>query len=329
MIMKYRSFLRTLPTVLGLLVVGLIVTSCDRFSLDDKRKQIVGQFTVVVKNTADPGRALVEPATFDAPFNDPDTNVVQTEGGFPATNCDALDEEPGISGEEPCQFILGTGAYAVHSRQVRPFRGNGAEPTAPVVALAEDGDPSQWMQDFQEGAGFSQVGTIEPEGGGEYILPGDSAVFEFEYLPGQRFSFVIPLAQANDKFFGLRAGQGAPTGAPPQFGLKMIGDNEERVNGDLIESDVVFFYDAGSEGNEPVGTGAHQLLRPDGPGDDPPGEFDQGGPGIRAIGGSGSSSDEGTQHFDTAGIYNLVEKTDVLEIRVTSEKGPRNEAPVE
>lgn len=81
------------------------------------------------------------------------------------------------------------------------------------------------------------------------IVPGQQYTLEIAAAPGDVLSFATMFVESNDLFF-----------APYPDGIGLF----DRATGDPLRADVtdqVFLWDAGTEVNEPLGTGAHQAPR--------------------------------------------------------------------
>ncbi|MGF1595526.1 MAG: spondin domain-containing protein [Acidimicrobiales bacterium] len=92
------------------------------------------------------------------------------------------------------------------------------------------------------------VGAVEPGP----ALPGDAYEFSFHASPGQRLSFATMFVQTNDWFF-----------APNPDGVELFDGDGTPISGDI--TDQVLTFDAGTEIDQPVGTGADQAPRQSGP----------------------------------------------------------------
>lgn len=84
------------------------------------------------------------------------------------------------------------------------------------------------------------------------ITPGNAYEFTIRAAPGDRLSFATMYGQSNDTFF-----------APDENGIALFDDMGSPVSGDV--SDQVWLWDAGTEVNEPLGTGPNQGGRQESP----------------------------------------------------------------
>ena len=89
-------------------------------------------------------------------------------------------------------------------------------------------------------------------------LPGDAYEFAFHAHEGDTLSFATMLAQSNDGFL-----------APNEYGIALY-DMGAPVSGDV--TDQVYYWDLGTERNEPIGRGHYQAPRQAAPNSGPPGD---------------------------------------------------------
>src|SRR5664279_2005561 len=83
-------------------------------------------------------------------------------------------------------------------------------------------------------------------------MPGESFEFTVKAKPGDHLSFATMYGQSNDSFFGFG-----------DDGVALYDDSSQPVSGDV--SSQVVTWDAGTEVNEPLGTGPNQGPRQSGP----------------------------------------------------------------
>ena len=105
-------------------------------------------------------------------------------------------------------------------------------------------------------AGVAAV-PVGAEGAG-IALPGGAYEFHIHAHDGDYLSFATMLAQSNDGFL-----------APNEYGIALF-DMGEPVSGDV--TDQVYYWDLGSERNEPIGEGMYQAPRQAGPDSGPDGD---------------------------------------------------------
>ena len=163
-----------------------------------------------------------------------------------------------ISGDET--ILLAPGAWVVFSEGEpiftveEPDRGQGLE------ALAEDGDPSGLGVSLGEYMGVIETGVFntpsEASDPGP-LGPGRAYAFEFHAEDGNRLSFATMFVQSNDLFY-----------APDGGGIALFNEEGVPLDGDITE--LISFWDAGTEVNQAPGEGADQAPRQSGPnsGDD-------------------------------------------------------------
>jgi len=84
------------------------------------------------------------------------------------------------------------------------------------------------------------------------LLPGEAYEFSFYAAPGENVSFATMFVQSNDWFF-----------APNELGIPVYNADGSANTGDVTS--YVALWDAGTEGDEPIGTGANQAPRQAGP----------------------------------------------------------------
>ena len=102
-------------------------------------------------------------------------------------------------------------------------------------------------------------------GGAGPLLPGQAYEWQFNAHPGDRLNFATMLVQSNDLFF-----------APNELGIALYDANGAPISGDVTHQ--VALWDAGTEGDEALGSGANQAPRQAGPdtgSDDPTNEVRQ------------------------------------------------------
>ncbi|MGD1992703.1 MAG: spondin domain-containing protein [Anaerolineae bacterium] len=83
------------------------------------------------------------------------------------------------------------------------------------------------------------------------LLPGGAYEWTFHAMPGDRLSFATMLVQTNDWFL-----------APAEPGIPLYS-NGSKMTGDVTQ--YVAIWDAGTEGDEPLGEGGNQAPRQSGP----------------------------------------------------------------
>lgn len=105
-------------------------------------------------------------------------------------------------------------------------------------------------------AGVAAV-PVGADGAG-IALPGGAYEFAFHAHDGDALSFATMLAQSNDGFL-----------APNEYGIALY-DMGEPVSGDV--TDQVYYWDLGSERNEPIGEGMYQAPRQAAPNSGPAGD---------------------------------------------------------
>jgi hypothetical protein len=96
---------------------------------------------------------------------------------------------------------------------------------------------------FNTPAGSSSAGPA---------LPGDAYEFTFHAAPGENISFATMFVQSNDWFL-----------APDENGIPIYDASGAPNAGDVTS--YISLWDAGTEGDEPVGSGQHQAPRQAGP----------------------------------------------------------------
>ncbi len=162
------------------------------------------------------------------------------EDGNPAPLADALSARGVVSPIAPGVWVL-DGDQPLFTPGTAD-RGDGLE------ALAEDGNPSV-LGDTLDGSGVTSGVFAVPEGGDgpAPAFPGDVYTFVVEAAPGDLLSVATMLVQSNDRFFAV---QGLPL---------FDGDTPFAGTVDLT------LWDAGTEMDQPAGTGSDQAPRQAGP----------------------------------------------------------------
>ncbi len=149
------------------------------------------------------------------------------------------------------------GAWVVHTMGTRPlFKEGDPDYGQGIEHIAEDGNPSDLggnlgtLDGQLSSAVFNMpVGSDAPGP----IVPGSKYQFSFEASPGDSLSFATMLAATNDVFF-----------APSDTGIALFDAAKMPLDGDI--TDQIYFWDAGTEGNEEPGIGPNTVtnqLEPD------------------------------------------------------------------
>jgi len=188
--------------------------------------------------TAGAGLALAAPAQAETQFILRVYNAGEENG---MTYADGSKADP----------LLSWGVYAVHEGASpifapgQPAGGEGLED------LAEDGNPFPLEKSLaaDPAAKVSGVLRARPVDGEATIHPGMLFRVLFDANPGDRLSLAVMLEQSNDLFY-----------APPPEGIALF-ENGQPISGDL--TDRVQFWDAGTEVNQPPGTGPDNGINQD------------------------------------------------------------------
>ena len=115
---------------------------------------------------------------------------------------------------------------------------------------------SAFADHHEANAGVAAV-PVGAEGAG-IALPGGAYEFGFHAHDGDYLSFATMLAQSNDGFL-----------APNEYGIALY-DMGAPVSGDV--TDQVYYWDLGTERNEPIGEGMYQAPRQAAPDSGPAGD---------------------------------------------------------
>ena len=167
-------------------------------------------FTVTVTNVSDAG-------IFQTPLA-PGTWVIHSEGQPIFTSGREASEGLEHMAEDGANSMLAEalsqnsgyvspiapGAWAVHNMS-NPVYVFGQVASVELEALAEDGDPSGFLNSLQGVSGIRSYGIYNtPLGGGSPapIFPNEQFTFEFEAESGDKLSFASMLGQSNDLFVG-------------------------------------------------------------------------------------------------------------------------------
>ena len=122
-----------------------------------------------------------------------------------------------------------------------------------LEALAEDGDPGPLAAALAGNADVTASGVFSvPDGadGPGPLLPGGTYSFTVEAAMAMRLYFATMFVQSNDLFYA------------PGDGIELMGKDGMPMTGDMTP--MVQLWDAGTEQNEPPGTGANQAPRQSG-----------------------------------------------------------------
>ena len=119
-----------------------------------------------------------------------------------------------------------------------------------LEALAEDGNPAPLAAALASNADVTASGVFDvPDGadGPGPLLPGGTYSFTVDVTMGTRLYFATMFVQSNDLFYA------------PGDGLELMGKDGMPMTGDMTP--MVQLWDAGTEQNEPPGTGPNQAPR--------------------------------------------------------------------
>lgn len=151
--------------------------------------------------------------------------------------------------------VLSPGAYASHTPDVSLFT-PGEQASDGLEDIAEDGKPAT-LADSLSGLGdvMDSGAFTSPDGASEAgpLKPGNTYSFEVMASPenAPRLSFATMFVQSNDLFY-----------APDPGGIPLFTDGSP-MDGEV--TDTLSLWDAGTEVNEPPGTGPNQAPRQSGP----------------------------------------------------------------
>ena len=123
-----------------------------------------------------------------------------------------------------------------------------------LEALAEDGNPGPLAAALAGNADVTASGVFNvPDGadGPGPLLPGGTYSFTVEVGMAMRLYFATMFVQSNDLFYA------------PGDGLELMGKDGMPMTGDMTA--MVQLWDAGTEQNEPPGSGPNQAPRQSGP----------------------------------------------------------------
>ena len=124
-----------------------------------------------------------------------------------------------------------------------------------LQALTESNSESNANQNMENASSVSSKQVFNtPASAAEPgpALPGDTYETTFTAKPGENLSFASMFVQSNDLFF-----------SPDEYGIPLFDQAGQPLEGDV--TDYVSLWDAGTELNEPVGTGENQAPRQSGP----------------------------------------------------------------
>ena len=125
----------------------------------------------------------------------------------------------------------------------------------PSLAFAEDGQTFVVSVDNIGRYPFTSSGVFNAPNGSSTpgpALPGSGYNFSFNAAPGENISFATMFVQSNDWFF-----------APNELGIPVYKADGTPNTGDVTR--YLALWDAGTEGDQPVGAGRDQAPRQSGP----------------------------------------------------------------
>lgn len=120
----------------------------------------------------------------------------------------------------------------------------GSEASLGIEALAEDGDQTYLVEEIEGLNGDYTYTTVSGYEG--LAVVGDAYEFTITANPADALTFVVMLAESNDWFYGVNA-------------LPLFDDDGQPITGD--RSAALRLWDAGTEVDEPLGSGPNQGLR--------------------------------------------------------------------
>lgn len=152
---------------------------------------------------------------------------------------------------------LSPGVVVIHTAPAPLFTNNEADRGEGLEAIAEDGSPAQLGESLSARVGteFEEVIVFNTPVGADGpgpLMPGASYEIVFSAEPGDRVNFATMFIPSNDLFFG-----------PNGMGISLFDDEGNPVSGDFTAQSPI--WDAGTEENQPLGTGADQPMRQAGP----------------------------------------------------------------
>lgn len=161
---------------------------------------------------------------------------------------------PTDEGSQPAP--LAPGVWALHTSEAPLFEAGSLDRGHGLEALAEDGNPADLASSLQQGqldvldfGVFNQpVGSAGPGP----LTPGNAYQFEVTAEPGTYLSFATMLVPSNDLFY-----------APDEQGIPLFDATGSPING-VVQPAYIQLWDAGTEVNQPLGSGSYQApLQPE------------------------------------------------------------------
>ena len=218
-------------------------------------------------DTLTTGTPTTDTPTTDTTTGDETTTDTPTTG-MPTTGMPTTGDTDATTGPQPpaeADFIVRIENLSADTQLVTPFspalwveQEFGATPAFEInvaddgdglEALAEDGDPSVLADNLDGAAGVFQVGVADtPEGADDPapILPGEAYEFTFTAQNGSRLALLSMLGASNDVFVGT-----GPLGVA-------LWTNAGFPEQERDISNILVFWDAGTEFNQPPGAGGYQ-----------------------------------------------------------------------
>ena len=187
-------------------------------------------------------------AIFSEGMSDRDEGLEElAEDGDPSMLVESLQMRSGVTS------VFAPGAYAVHTMPGAFFM-DGEYASEGLEDMAEDGNPSVLVHEVRAARTASMFGDFDVPNGMEEsgpLFPGHYYEFMVQAMPGDMLSFVSMFVQSNDIFV-----------APMDGGINLFPDGMP-LNGDV--TDMLMYWDAGTELNERPGVGLGQAPRQPGP----------------------------------------------------------------
>lgn len=227
-----------------------------------------GQFTLKITNLAGgsngtvitPGLAVVhvlDYPLFEKGAADPGYGLKQiAEDGNPGVLYEFL-AEAGTSGDNSplrlssshTPFAPGL-AYVFPSDETDPLftQGEAVVAESGLESLAEDGSPATAIS-YLTDLGYAAVAADQMAP----VHPGETMTFTITATPGEKFGFATMFIQSNDWFVSLNNG-----------GVELFNEDGSPKSG-IDYSMQAYLFDAGTEEDETIGSGANQAPRQSGP----------------------------------------------------------------
>ena len=163
----------------------------------------------------------------------------------------AVEGAPWPSADTPAKILLSVGLWALHDRDGALLRAGTMATGTGIETLAEQGNATLWLDELATDPYITDAGFVDARVPGQSyetdpIGPGTARSFDVEAGVDDRLSVAVMFVQSNDMMLATRS-----EGIDLDVSALEIHDVTTSLT----------LWDAGTEQNEPPGTGTNQAPR--------------------------------------------------------------------